>query len=82
MSSVFNDCGFDVVSLASNHAMDWGPEAMLDTVQLFRKKGMAVVGAGANLKEARAPTIVERNGVHVAFLAYCSVGDEVLVQGA
>ena len=31
MASVFSDCGFDVVSLASNHAMDWGEDALLDT---------------------------------------------------
>jgi len=36
MASVFTDCGFDVVSLASNHAMDWGADAMLDTIDLRR----------------------------------------------
>ncbi len=73
LASVFTDCGFDVVSLASNHAMDWGEDALLDTVALFRDKGMLVVGAGRNLREARRPAIVERNGVKVAFLAYCSI---------
>src|SRR5262249_12270290 len=73
MASVFTDCGFDVVSLASNHAMDWGEEAMLDTASLFRERGMQVVGVGRNLREAREPAIVERKGVRVAFLAYCSI---------
>ncbi|MBI2508946.1 MAG: CapA family protein, partial [Betaproteobacteria bacterium] len=73
MASVFTDCGFDVVSLASNHAMDWGEDALLDTVALFRDKGMQVVGAGRNLEEARRPAIVERNGVRIAVLAYCSI---------
>ena len=73
MAAVFDDCGFDVLSVASNHAMDWGPDAMLDTVELLRGKGKHVVGAGRNLREARAPAFVERNGVRVAFLAYCSV---------
>jgi len=73
MASVFTDCGFDVVSLASNHAMDWGEDALLDTVALFRDNGMHVVGAGRNLHEARRPAIVERNGVKIAFLAYCSI---------
>ncbi|MCW5604228.1 MAG: CapA family protein [Burkholderiales bacterium] len=39
MASVFSDCGFDVVSLAGNHGMDWGPDALLDTIDLFRDKG-------------------------------------------
>ena len=82
MASVFDDCGFDVLSVASNHAMDWGPEAMLDTVELFRRKGKHVVGAGRNLREARLPAVVERNGVRVAFLAYCSVLREGYAAGA
>ena len=73
MASVFTDCGFDVVSLASNHAMDWGEEAMLDTAALFRERGLQVIGVGRNLREARQPAFVERNGVRVAMLAYCSI---------
>lgn len=73
LASVFTDCGFDVVSLASNHAMDWGEEALLDTIELFRGQGIAVAGAGRNLAEARRPAILERNGVRVALLAYCSI---------
>ena len=73
MASVFDDCGFDVVSVASNHAMDWGPDALLDSIDVFRKKGMQVVGAGKDLREARQPAYVEKNGVRVAFLGYCSV---------
>jgi poly-gamma-glutamate synthesis protein (capsule biosynthesis protein) len=72
-ASIFPSCGFDVVSVASNHAMDWGPDALLDTLELLRSQGIATVGAGRNLDEARAPAILERNGVRVAFLAYCSV---------
>ena len=73
MAAIFDCCGFDVVSVASNHAMDWGPDALLDTVELFRRKGIATVGAGRNLREARAPAFIEKNGVRIAFLAYCSV---------
>lgn len=73
MAEVFTDCGFDVVSLASNHAMDWGEDALLDTAALFRGKGLHVVGAGRNLREARTPAIIEKNGVRTAFLAYCSI---------
>src|SRR5205085_6816514 len=40
MASVFSDCGFDVVSVASNHAMDWGADAMLDTIGVLRDKGI------------------------------------------
>src|SRR4051812_27946468 len=73
MAGVWNAAGIDVVSLASNHAMDWGPEAMLDTVEMFRAMGKTVIGAGRNADEARAPALIERNGVKIAILAYCSV---------
>src|SRR5262245_28224748 len=42
LASIFSDCGFDVVSVASNHAMDWGSDALLDTIDLLRAKGMQV----------------------------------------
>jgi poly-gamma-glutamate synthesis protein (capsule biosynthesis protein) len=73
LASVFSDCAFDVVSLASNHALDWGPDALLDTIDVFRERGIRTIGAGRNLDEAREPAIVEANGVRVAFLAYCSI---------
>src|SRR5690349_1859192 len=73
MADVFEAAGIDVVSMASNHAMDWGPDALLDTIDVFRKMGKKVIGAGKDAAEARAPAIVEKNGVKVAFLAYCSV---------
>ena len=65
MASVFSDCGFNVLSLASNHAMDWGEDAMLDTIALFRDKGFQIIGAGRNLDEARQPAIVECNGTQI-----------------
>ncbi len=73
MASIFTDCGFDVVSVASNHSMDWGPDAMLDSIEALRRLGIKTVGAGRDLAEARTPAIVERKGLRVAFLAYCSV---------
>lgn len=81
MASVYSDCGLNVVSMAGNHAMDWGPDALLDTIALLRNKGMQTVGAGANIKEARQPAIVECNGVKVAILAYCSVLHEGYAAG-
>ena len=46
MASVFTDCGFNVVSVASNHAMDWGAEALLDTIELLHGMGIQTIGGG------------------------------------
>jgi poly-gamma-glutamate synthesis protein (capsule biosynthesis protein) len=69
----FAAAGFDVVSMASNHIMDWGRDALLDSIDRMRRDGMHPVGAGKDIEEARQPVILERNGTRIAFLAYCSV---------
>jgi len=73
MATLWNAAGIDIVSLASNHAMDWGPDAMLDTANLFRSMGKTVIGAGEDGESARKPAIIERNGAKIAVLSYCSV---------
>lgn len=73
MAKIFTDCGFDAVTIANNHMYDFGPDALLDTRALLREKGIQVTGAGKDLDEARQPAIVERNGIKVGFLGYCSV---------
>ena len=73
MASIFTDCGFNVASVASNHAMDWGGDALLDTVELLRAQGIRTVGAGRNLTEARRPEFIDCKALRVAFLAYCSI---------
>lgn len=72
-ASLFADCGVNVASVAGNKAMDWGGDALMDMIELFRSKGIQTVGGGSNEEEARRPAIVEKNGVSVAFLAYCSI---------
>jgi poly-gamma-glutamate capsule biosynthesis protein CapA/YwtB (metallophosphatase superfamily) len=65
--------GVDVVGLANNHMMNYGPEAMFQTIEILDRAGIAHAGAGANLAEAHTPAIVERNGVRVGVLSYTSV---------
>lgn len=72
-ASVLKDVGFGVVSCASNHSMELGADAMLDTIDTMRQLGLAVIGVGRNVEEARQPAIIERKGTRVAFLGYASV---------
>jgi len=65
--------GFDVVSFASNHCMDWGREAFFDTIDALKEQELQVIGVGRNIEEARRPAILERKGTQVAFLAYNSI---------
>jgi hypothetical protein len=69
----FSRAGFDVLSLANNHILDIGVDAMLENRTRLQAQGIATCGAGANLDEARTPAVVEANGVRVAYLAYASI---------
>ena len=67
---------FDVLSLANNHTLDLGPEALLDTMARFKEAGIRYVGVGKNIAEAREPVILERKGRQVGFLAYGCIGPD------
>ncbi len=73
MVAALKFAGFDVVSFASNMAMDWGSDALSDTIDVLRQNGMTVIGVGRDISEARTPAVFERKGTRIAFLAYCSV---------
>lgn len=62
--------GFDVVSLANNHSMDYGVEGLRDTMQALIKAGIRHTGAGETLATAREAAWLEANGERVAVLAY------------
>jgi len=62
--------GFNIVSLANNHSLDYGPQGLEDTRAALEKVGIHGVGAGRNLAEARTPVYMVKDGVTVAFLAY------------
>lgn len=67
------DAQVDIVSCATNHAMDWGVPGLLGTIETLDKAGVAHMGTGANLAEARKPVILERKGTKVGFINWCSV---------
>ena len=67
--------GIDAVSLANNHAMDYGAQGLLDTLETLDRAGIGHFGAGRDLAEARRPLIVERRGIRVALLGYFFLGD-------
>lgn len=70
---VHSYAGFDVLTLANNHAVDYGRTALLDTIHAVRAAGMETIGAGANAWRARRPAVVTRGGLRIAFLGYSDV---------
>jgi poly-gamma-glutamate synthesis protein (capsule biosynthesis protein) len=70
--------GFDVISLANNHGMDYGPEALVQALDLLRAANVQPIGAGQHRAAAHAPYITEVNGLTLAFLGYVNVPVEAL----
>ncbi|MBN1256049.1 MAG: CapA family protein [Deltaproteobacteria bacterium] len=66
--------GFHVITLAGNHVFDSGAPGIEDTVEGLKNYGIATVGAGMNIDEARRPVIIEREGTRFGFLSYNCVG--------
>jgi poly-gamma-glutamate capsule biosynthesis protein CapA/YwtB (metallophosphatase superfamily) len=67
-TEVLNRLGVDCVTLANNHALDFGAEALLDTFEHLTSAGIKWVGAGCNLEEARRPAVLNADGFRLAVL--------------
>jgi poly-gamma-glutamate synthesis protein (capsule biosynthesis protein) len=65
---LLKDVGVDVVELTGDHFNDWGPEAMLLTLDMYDEAGMGYYGGGHSLSEAQEPLLLEHNGNKIAFL--------------
>jgi hypothetical protein len=65
--------GIDVVTLANNHAGDYGDTALLDTLRHVRDAGIVPVGAGADERAAYRPRIIRRLGLRVAFVGFSTI---------
>ena len=60
--------GLRVVSIANNHALDYGEKGLLDTLRYVTQKGIKIAGAGRDLKEALTPATIKAGPLNVAFL--------------
>jgi poly-gamma-glutamate synthesis protein (capsule biosynthesis protein) len=62
--------GVDVVSLANNHALDYGRVGLADTLASAKAAKMPFFGAGANATEAYAPWVTEVRGLKFGFIGF------------
>jgi len=70
--------GFDLLSLANNHSLDFGPDVFRQTIERLGENGIRSVGGGANETIAHTPVRFEIGGLRIAFLAYVDVASEYL----
>ncbi|MCC8140874.1 MAG: CapA family protein [Lachnospiraceae bacterium] len=60
--SILQDLGTDIVTIANNHALDYGQDAFCDTLDTLSQAGITYIGGGYDLAEASAPAICTVNG--------------------
>jgi len=68
--------GITVVSIANNHALDFGLTALRQTHILLTEAGVAFAGTGDSLGEARRPVILNVRGMRVALFACSALMNE------
>ena len=68
--------GADLIELTGNHFQDYGSQATLDTLEIYRKEGWPYYGGGKDLADARKALPLEKNGNHLAFIGCNPVGPE------
>lgn len=66
---ILKEMGADIVSLANNHALDYGVDALLDTFTTLEEAGIDYVGAGRNMDRAKAPIYYTIGDTTIAFVA-------------
>lgn len=66
----------NAVSIANNHALDFGRAAYLECIGVLDGEGIGHAGGGADFVSARAPYVIENDSVRVAFLAYTCLFQE------
>jgi len=62
--------GVDCVTVANNHSLDFGPDALLDTLAHLDAAGIRAVGAGTDSERARAPVVLDTGGFRLAVVAF------------
>ena len=67
--------GFDAMSLANNHAGDYGEQALLDSVETLDDSTVDPFGAGDNAAAASRPAVIERGGVRFGFVGFNAIGE-------
>lgn len=67
--------GIDVVTVANNHALDYGRVGLADTLADAQKAQMPVVGAGPRADDAYAPQIFTIRGTRIAVLGMSQVSE-------
>lgn len=69
------DLGFNLISLANNHALDRGEDAVLYSNSYWKSKNVITSGSYSSSDERNKVNVYEQNGIKYAFLAYTTISN-------
>lgn len=71
MAKTLSDVGFDIVNGATNHTLDKGGQALLHSIDVFKKyENMAYIGVYESQEKRDEIKVIEKNGIKIALLSY------------
>lgn len=70
MAKILKNVGFNILNLANNHIMQYGPEPFYETCELLQQAGISLVGRKGNNGWQCEPLIIDVKGHKVGFLGY------------
>jgi poly-gamma-glutamate capsule biosynthesis protein CapA/YwtB (metallophosphatase superfamily) len=77
MVDVLAEAGFDVMMTANNHAMDFGPDALLEQLELLNAANIISVGSGRNVAEAAEPKYIKVGDMVLAIIGLTTYNSPV-----
>jgi poly-gamma-glutamate synthesis protein (capsule biosynthesis protein) len=74
--------GFDIMTVANNHALDYGPEVMNDTLNYLSAAGVLYTGAHLHREDRiQSPVIINKQGTDIAYLGFNDIGNSTTTNG-
>ena len=73
LARAVREAGYDVMSVAGNHCLDWGYEGFADTLSHMAAAGVETCGGGNSIIPASKPSVLNRDGIDIAFIACSSI---------
>ena len=65
--------GISMVATANNHALDYGPRGLSETINNLEAAGITFAGSARRAREVFEPALIERNGIRIAFFACTAI---------
>ena len=79
VGDAFLNAGFNMVSLANNHTLDCGEEAILNSVSYWKRKNIMFHGSASSFDERNQIKVIEKNGIRYTLLSYTDYTNDILV---